>query len=89
MLERLFAEKGLEYGDWRPFLVQGEGTDLPGDIESLSGFVLDRQGRVFGWWLGWDEEARRHTLDRWWEVESPEREFAEDEEFQRARQALK
>ena len=89
VLGRLFAEKGFDRGAWWPFLVQGEGTDLPGGLEALSGFVLALDGRVFGWWLGWDETAGRHVLDRWWEVDDPAREFSQDEEYHQARQALR
>ncbi|MGH2371280.1 MAG: hypothetical protein ACRDI2_24150, partial [Chloroflexota bacterium] len=55
VLERLFAEKGLQPGQWWPFLVQGEGKPLPGGLESLSGFVLTRDGDVYGWWLDWQD----------------------------------
>ncbi len=53
MLERLFAARGLRSGEWWPFLVQEEGTPLPGGLEALSGFVLTRSGDVYGWWLDW------------------------------------
>jgi hypothetical protein len=88
ILGRLFAAKGLGQGAWWPFLVQGEGTPLPGGVEACSGFVLARDGRVFGWWLDWDEAGEDYLLDRWWQVEAPERELAGDTEYQEARRRL-
>ena len=84
VLEGLFAAQGLTAGEWWPFLVQEEGKVLPGGVEALSGFVLTRGGEVFGWWLDWAPEGR-YVLDRWWRVGAPEREFAGDAEFRRAR----
>ena len=89
VLERLLAERGLGAGEWWPFLVQEEGKALPGGLESLSGFVLTRRGRVFGWWLDWDPARGDYALDRWWPVEEPEREFGADGEFRRARRRLR
>jgi hypothetical protein len=87
VLARLFAAKGLPDDAWWPFLVSGEGKALPGGLESLSGFVLTRDGRVYGWWLDVDAGGE-HVLDRWWQVEQPEREFAQDAEFRQARRRL-
>jgi hypothetical protein len=86
LLEELFSAKGLRPGGWWPFLVQGEGTRLPGGIEAISGFVLARDGAVYGWWLGW--QAGRYTFERWWRVEAPERAFAADAEYALARRRL-
>jgi hypothetical protein len=92
VLQRLRAEKGLLAGDWWPFLVQEEGKALPGGLESLSGYILTRGGEVFGWWLDWDAGAPGdgdYAFDRWWRVARPEREFAGDGEYRRARERLR
>jgi hypothetical protein len=99
VLERLFAEKGLAPGEWWPFLVQQEGRLLPGGLEDSSGFVLARDGSVYGWWLGWETSAGaggsgqevtegRYVFDRWWRVDVPEVEFAYDAEYALARERL-
>jgi hypothetical protein len=93
VLERLLAARGLAPGEWWLFLVQEEGKPLPGGLEALSGFVLTRAGDVFGWWLGWDpdlppSEEGDYVFDRWWRVAAPERAFAGDEEYRRARERL-
>jgi hypothetical protein len=69
------------------FLTQQEGKQLPGGIESLSGFVLAGTGEVYGFWLDWDQETARYVLHPWYRVEdiSP---FADDPEYQRARREL-
>jgi hypothetical protein len=88
VLEGLFAARGLRAGEWWPFLVQGEGKLLPGGIEALSGFVLTRQGEVYGWWLDWEAPPGRYVLDRWWRVEAPQEAFGADAEYLRARRRL-
>jgi hypothetical protein len=99
VMARLLAERGLVPGEWWPFLVQGEGTSLPGGLEALSGFVLALDGRVYGWWLGWEPDdgvggqeggapEGRYVLDRWWRVDAPEAEFAGDAEYAAARRRL-
>lgn len=89
VLRRLLAERGI--ARYALFLVSGEGVELPGEpggppIEAVSGFVLDAQGRVYGFWLTWDP-AIGHRLDPWYEVTDPS-EFAGDPEFERARANL-
>ncbi len=88
VLEALFAKKGIPTGEWWPFFVQGEGKDLPGGLESLSGFLLTRDGRVFGWWLDAGPDGAP-ALDRWWPVEDPQQEFAHDPEYRAAKRHLR
>jgi hypothetical protein len=88
VLERLFSEKGLRPGTWWPFLVQGEGKQLPFGIESQSGFVLSRDGRVFAWWLD-ATSGGAPVLDRWRLVDDPEHAFARDPEYRAARIKLR
>ena len=104
VLERLLAEKGLASGQWWPFFVQAEGKMLPGGLEALSGYVLTREGAVYGWWLQWAPSPRRsaasqeaggdggdggdYVLDPWWQVAAPDHEFAADDEYRQARRRL-
>lgn len=85
-IERLLTERGI--GRHALFLTQREGTQLSGGLESVSGFVLDDRGRVYGFWLACDEHTRALTLQPFYPVESAAREFANDAEYQAARRAL-
>lgn len=73
ILAELFAERGLSEGDYALFFTSGDGDFLPisepGDkVEETSGYVLDRQGRVFWFHLGWDAAGSRPVLEHWEEV---------------------
>lgn len=85
VIGRLLAERGIHRH--ATFLTQGEGKQLPGAIESLSGFVLTGDGEVHGFWLDWDEEAGRYVLDPWYRVEDVSQ-FADDPEYRRALERL-
>ena len=85
IIRGLLAKRGITR--YALFLTQGEGKELPGGIESFSGFVLTSRGRVHGFWLDWDEVAGRYLLDPWYRVEDLSQ-FASDPEYQRARQLL-
>jgi hypothetical protein len=85
-IERLLAERGV--GRHALFLTQREGTLLPGGLEAVSGFVLDERSRVHGFWLAWDDAHQALTLDPFYPVRDPEREFADDAEYRSARRAL-
>jgi hypothetical protein len=85
VVDRLLRRRGV--GRHAYFLVQQEGTELPGGVEAVSGFVLDAHGRVHGFWLGWDPRRRRHALDPWYPVPDPST-FQDDPEYRRARAAL-
>jgi len=50
----LFAEKGIT--EFVMFGGSGEGKKLPGGMESESGAVLSSDGKVYRFWLDWDDE---------------------------------
>jgi len=85
ILERLVRERGLERFAF--FLLTGEGIPLPDGLEELSGYVLDARGRVFSFWLSWDEAHGRPTLSEW-EEETPEPHWHENAEYRRARKIV-
>ena len=85
-IDQLLAERGA--GRYVLFLTQREGTILPGGLEAVSGFVLDDQGQVHGFWLAWDENRQTLTLEPYYAVKDASREFADDAEYQAARLAL-
>jgi hypothetical protein len=85
-IDLLLAERGA--GRYALFLTQREGTILPVGLEAVSGFVLDDRGRVHGFWLAWDEDRQTLTLEPYYPVKDPSREFADDAEYQAARRAL-
>jgi len=85
-IDRLLAERGV--GRHALFLAQREGTILPGGLEAVSGFVLDDQGQVHGFWLAWDEDRQTLTLEPYYSVKDASRAFADDDEYQAARRAL-
>jgi hypothetical protein len=85
-IERLLAERGIERHAL--FLTQREGIGLPGGLEAVSGFVVDDRGRVHGFWLAWDDARQALTLDPFYPVRDPAREFADDAEYQAARRAI-
>lgn len=84
-LRRLLAERGIDR--FALFLVQEEGRELPGGLESLSGFVIGSDGDVHGFWLDWDAGNGRYVLDPWYRVEDPS-DFALDPEYREARARL-
>lgn len=85
-IARLLRAHGI--GRHALFLTQREGRRLPGGLEAVSGFALDQRGRVFGFWLGWDEARTALTLDPFYLVAGADSAFAEDAEYQAARRAL-
>lgn len=92
LLHELIRRKGLETGEYALFDVTGEGKLLPmsqpGDeVEEASGLLLDRSGRVFAFWLGWDEERQEATLTDWEEV-PVEPHWCSDPEYQNARRRV-
>ena len=93
VLDDLIQERGLRRGDYVLFLVSGEGILWPAgrpdleDFEEVSGHVLTREGKVFAFWLGWDEERRMPCLTEWEEVQ-PEPHWRNVGEYRRAREAV-
>jgi hypothetical protein len=85
-IERLVKAKG--HARFELFLTQREGIDLPNGMEAVSGFVLVADGRVFGFWLGWDAPDNVPALEPWYAVKDPAAKFADVTEYQRARRLL-
>jgi hypothetical protein len=86
VIGRLLRERGI--GKHALFLTQREGTRLPGNLEAVSGFVLDDRGAVHGFWLAWDDTRLTLTLQPFYPVEDAETAFADDREYHAARRAL-
>ena len=91
LLEEIIAERGIRPGDYALFFTTGEGEylpmNVPDPIEETSGYLVDRCGRVFAWWLGWDPDRRRPTLVDWEQVE-PEPDWPELPEYVEARRRV-
>ncbi len=85
ILEHLAKE--LELGRHAFFFVTGEGDFMPNGVEEASGHLIDEHGRVFAFWLGWDDRQRRPAFTEWEEVE-PEPAWAESTEYRRARECV-
>jgi hypothetical protein len=87
LIDRLLAERGI--GRHALFLTQREGLVLPDGLEAVSGFVLDEEGHVHGFWLGWDDQRQAYILAPFYRIEDPDRAFAEDGEYHAAQRALR
>ena len=88
LLEALIQAKGLAAGDYAHFFHTGEGRALPiskpgDDVEEQSGYVLDRQGRVFYYWFGWDRRKKAAALTTWQQVQ-PQEHWLRSAEYRRA-----
>jgi hypothetical protein len=89
LLDQLVQEKGLRAGDYAFFFIAGEGEYLPAsavgnEVEELSGNVIDRDGRVYSFWLGWDQTHHCPSLTTW-EEELPEPHWSAVSEYRQAR----
>ena len=92
LLHDLIQARGIPMGTYAFFFTTGEGTALPisrpgDDVEERSGFVLDKQRRVFFFWFGWDPQTQAAALTTWEQVE-PEADWADDPEYQGARKRV-
>jgi hypothetical protein len=85
VLDRLVRER--VHGDFAYFFVTGEGEFMPDGIEQATGCVIDREGQVFSFWLGWDDEEQTATLKDWKKVK-PQRHWEPNSEYRRARTAV-
>jgi hypothetical protein len=85
-IDRLLRDRGI--GRHALFLTQREGTTLPGGLEAVSGFVLDADGRVHGFWLAWNDAGKTLTLEPFYCIEDAASAFADDGEYQAARRTL-
>ena len=92
LLDACIEAQGLRPGTFTYFFVGGEGRFLPTgddgeDVEESSGYVLDREGRVYFFWFGWDEARRVPALIEW-EPHAPDPEWEQAPEYRRARERL-
>jgi hypothetical protein len=92
-LHRLIQERSqLAPEDYTLFFVSGEGRALPSsrpgdDIEEMSGYVLDRQGKVTFFWFGWDEAKQAPALTEWRAAEVAPH-WSRSAEYRRARKRM-
>lgn len=84
LLERLIAEQGI--GRHGIFLLSGEGTLTPDGFEETSGYVVTAEDRVFFFWTGWIERAKR-TAFKFWQPTVAEAAWFDDDEYRAARNA--
>jgi len=77
--------KGLERFAF--YLVVGEGKELPNGEGDASGYVVNEDGRVFFFWIGWDDERNTEILEIWRE-EEPGPDWLEHEPYRQAREAV-
>jgi hypothetical protein len=66
------------------FFVTDEGEVMPNGVEDASGYVIDEQGRIYAFWLGWNASEHVPTFTEWEEV-APEPAWAESAEYRQAR----
>ena len=71
ILERLLKKKGIN--KYQIVYSSGEGKSLPGsrfnwEIESESGFVITKEGKIFQYWFDWDEKQEEYTFSEWKEL---------------------
>ncbi len=74
LLEELLKERGFAPGDYALFLTTDEGRYLPSstsedEVEEISGYLVDRSGNHYLFWLGWDPEKQAPALTHWDAVE--------------------
>ena len=81
IIEELLRERGI--GRYGLFLVSSEGRELPGGGESASGYVVDSDGRVFFFWLDWDEAQECAVFSTWRRAE-PDGDWLEEREYREA-----
>jgi hypothetical protein len=82
ILEQLAGAR--ELGRHAFFFVTGEGEIMPNGVEDASGHVIDEHGRIFAFWLGWDEQKQAAAFTEWEEVE-PEPGWLQSAEYRQAR----
>jgi hypothetical protein len=85
ILEQLAQDRRL--GRHAFFFVTGEGEILPSGIEDASGYVIGEDGRVYAFWLGWDDQQKAPAFTEWEEVE-PEPSWGESAEYRQARERV-
>ena len=81
----LLAERGI--GRHAIFWDVGEGEEFPDGTESMSGNVIDAEGRVYFFWTDWDAERNGPAFGIW-RREEPEEHWLESKEYRGARAAV-
>src|SRR5207253_10249031 len=86
ILDRCIRDKGLQPGDYALFFVTREGISWPlagaspKKFEETSGYIVDRRGHVFTFWLGWDPDRSAPKMTEWEEV-APEPTWVDEPEY--------
>jgi hypothetical protein len=81
------AVEGLGLKRFAFFGTSIEGKIYPDGIEERSGFVLNEDGRIWGFWTGWDDDRQQVVIDEWWE-EPVTPLLTSGREYERARREL-
>ena len=84
-VEALLAERGI--GRHATFWDVGEGEDFPDGTESMSGNVIDSEGRVYFFWTDWDAVRGRPKFGIWREEQASEK-WLVSKEYRAARAAV-
>jgi hypothetical protein len=79
--------KGRKLGRHAFFFATGEGDLMPNGVEEASGHLIDERGRVFAFWVGWDDLQQQPAFTEWEEVK-PESAWAGSAEYRRARESV-
>ena len=92
LLEELLKQRGFNPGYYALFFTSEEGTLLPistpdGEVEELSGYLVDRSGNHYLFWLGWDAEREAPALTRWNDVQAQVH-WRDNEEYRSARKEV-
>ncbi|MDP3724428.1 MAG: hypothetical protein Q8R11_02215 [bacterium] len=61
ILKRLLREKGIEKYEIFHYIEEASEV-LPGEIFPVSGNILTREGKVYSFWLDWDEKKQDYSL---------------------------
>jgi hypothetical protein len=91
ILRELIEQKVATPEQYALFFVTGDGKALPvrkagGDIEATSGFVLDANGDIFYFQLGWNPDSGSLVLD--WQPAAEEPHWHRSAEYRRAREQV-
>lgn len=87
-LDTLIREKGImRYG---VFFSTVEGGIFPDGSYDGSGYVIDQDGRIYSYWIGWDTNLGRAVFSEWREIDNArgfDRAVADDPEYMAAYEA--
>ena len=83
----LVVNKGFAPGQYALFFVSGEGGSDDPDTEDASGFLIDRAGAVYYFWLAWNGPDGRPAITEWEQVD-PEPSWEHEREYRDARRRV-